>query len=778
MGYFQQRKVPFPLVDVNLRDASDTDLARIGTEMRTGLALSELKDIRHHFEEEGRNPTDVELQALGQAWSEHCCYKSSKLILKEHFAGLDTPDVLAKEDAGVVAFNDEWAYALRIESHNHPSALDPYGGAATGIGGILRDVLCMGAQPIALVDPLFFGPLDLKDGDLPRGIKHPAYLFRGVGAGIRDYGNRVGVPTVAGSVRFHSGYTGNCLVNVGCVGMVRRDQIIHSSVKDEGDLFVLVGGRTGRDGIHGVTFASGVLRKDSDESDRGAVQLGDPITKEPLIHACLEAAEAGLLSGMKDLGGGGLSCVCGELALNGGLGAVVRLDNVPLKETGLTAWEIWISESQERMMLAVPPDNLDRVLDIFQDWDVEASVVGEAVEGNRIQVTYKGVVVLDLDLEWYTGGPVYRRPQKAARRTTKERRPQAPPKLEAANALILRMLGDPNVCSREWLVRQYDFDVRARTVVKPFVGVPFKEGPSDAAVIKPLEDDAKGLALAVGCAPEVSAIDPYLGGKLAMDEVVRNLTAAGARAHSITNCLNFGNPEKPERMWEFAEVVRGMAEVCRSLGLPVPSGNVSFYNEAEGTAVPPTATILGVGLLPYVRNAVTTDFKREGNILYLVGATRDQMGASLYYNLSGAAGGDVPDANPAALRLASTNLYTAAGRQYLAAAHDVSDGGLAVAVAEMCIGGGIGASVDLAQASSRLRWDLAAFSESPTRWVVEVEKKKARYFEKVMEPVPVKRIGEVEGDRLQLSRGASLVGDLAVEDLRSAWTQPLWTAMG
>jgi phosphoribosylformylglycinamidine synthase len=778
VGYFVQRGVPFPLSDINLRGASDSDLARISKELRAGLSLDEMKEARRYFEDEGRNPTDVELQAIGQAWSEHCCYKSSKAILKEHFGGLDTPAVLAKEDAGVMGYSDEWAYALRIESHNHPSALDPYGGAATGIGGILRDVLCMGAQPIALIDPLFFGPLDTPDDRVPAGTKHPKYLFRGVVAGIRDYGNRVGIPTVAGGVRFHEGFIGNCLVNVGCLGIVRRDKIVHSAVGGAGDLLVLVGGRTGRDGIHGVTFASSALRETSEEEDRGAVQLGDPITKEPLMHAVLEACEQGLVSGMKDLGGGGLSCVCGEIALAAGMGAVVTLDAVPLKEEGLAPWEIWISESQERMMLAVPPRELDRVLDIFQDWDVEASVVGKAVPGGRIEVTHRGVVVLDLDLAWYTGGPLYRRRQRPVKRSTKQTRPAAPKTAEARNELVLQLLSDPNICSREWLVRQYDFDVRARTVVKPFTGVPFKEGPADAVVLKPVEDEPHGLAIGVGFAPEVSALDPYRGGKLVIDEVVRNLAAAGAKPHSITNCLNFGNPEKPERMWEFAEVVRGMAEVARALHLPIPSGNVSFYNEAEGIGVPPTASVFGVGVLPFVRRAVTPDLKGKGNLLYAVGATRPQMAGSTYYRLRGGASDEAPDVDTALLRLASENLAICAQRQWMRAAHDVGDGGLAVTLAEMCIGGDLGATVDVEDAAPRLAWDLALFSESPSRWVVEVEKKQAKAFENAMAPVPTRRIGEVGGPALVVQRGAGNLIDLKVRELRKAWSEPMWTAMG
>ncbi|MCQ5376058.1 MAG: AIR synthase-related protein, partial [Methanomassiliicoccales archaeon] len=351
----RRRGVSFELAEIDLLSATDHDLVEISQAMGLNLSLEEMKRIKQYFERKSRLPTDVELQSLAQAWSEHCCYKSSKVFLREHIFNIDHPDILAKGDAGVMVFDNEYAYALRIESHNHPSAVEPYGGAATGIGGIVRDVLCMGARPVALIDPLFFGPLDFN-GELPPGTKHPKYLLGGVVAGIRDYGNRIGVPTLCGAVFFDERYIGNCLVNVGCVGIVRRDRILRNAVKNSNDVLILVGGKTGRDGIHGVTFASAELDETSEEKSRSAVQLGDPIMKEPLIHACLEVNAKQLITGMKDLGGGGLSCVVGELAFAGGCGAEVDLDKVPLKETGLAPWEIWVSESQERMMLSAPKE--------------------------------------------------------------------------------------------------------------------------------------------------------------------------------------------------------------------------------------------------------------------------------------------------------------------------------------------------------------------------------------------------------------------------------------
>src|SRR5437016_9859626 len=367
----RRRPVPFALHDIALRDASPNELAQISDRMGLALSIDEMVRIQAHFEGLGRDPTEVELQSLGQAWSEHCCYKSSKVFLKEFIFPVQAPYVIDRGDAGVVEFDEDHAYALRIESHNHPSAIEPDGGANTGIGGILRGVLPMGGQPIALADPLHFGPLDYPLEKLSKGTRHPKYLFGGVVAGIRDYGNRVGIPTVAGCVAFDEGYLGNIVVNVGCVGFAKRSQLQKNRVKQVGDVFVLAGGLTGRDGIHGVTFASVDLTREAvGEWEAGAVQLGDPIMKEPLIHAVVESAQAGLLHGLKDLGGGGLSCVIGELALNGGLGAEVELEKVPLKEEGLAPWEIWVSESQERMMLVVPPENIDRVLQIFDLYDV------------------------------------------------------------------------------------------------------------------------------------------------------------------------------------------------------------------------------------------------------------------------------------------------------------------------------------------------------------------------------------------------------------------------
>ena len=764
------REVPFPLHEVGLRSASPRDLDAISEEFGLALNREEMRRIQEHFRAAGRDPTDVELQALGQAWSEHSCYKSSKAILRDFIFPVQTPAVLDRGDAGVMEFDDEHAYALRIESHNHPSAVEPYGGSTTGIGGILRDVLAMGAQPIALADPLHFGPLDTPVDALPRGTRHPRYLFGGVVAGIRDYGNRVGIPTVAGCIAFDEGYLGNILVNVACVGFAKKSQLVRNRVGSEGDLFVLVGGRTGRDGIHGVTFAS------VDLTDRavggweaGAVQLGDPILKEPLIHACLESAEAGLLDGLKDLGGGGLSCVIGEMALAGGFGAEVDLDAVPLKEPRLAPWEIWVSESQERMMLAVAPGNLDRVRSIFSLHDVPATVVGRVIPEKVCRVRYRGHVVLEMDLAFYTGGPEYRRPYAPPAQG-----PAAPEPLPTEprdyRKTVLSLLASPNIASKEYVIRQYDHVVRASTVLSPLQGVIGKAAHGDAAVLRPRIDSWRGLAISVASTGPFTVLDPFRGGASAVDEVCRNLVAVGARPHSLTNCLNFGNPEKPDRLWAFREAVRGLGTTAQALGLAIPSGNVSFYNESSLGPVPPTPVVLGVGIADDLRRCVSSDFKRAGDAIVLVGRTAPEFGGSEYARMRGHRG-VVPAVDPSGLRVAIDRLLAAMSGGLVAACHDPSHGGLAVAVAEMCLGGDIGAGIRT-DAMDPSRWDVQLFSESNGRWLVEVAEGQEEAFAHALEGVPVTFLGRVGGASLAL-QGQGRRATLSLAAMRRAWSEAL-----
>lgn len=774
-GLYRRMEAPFPLSEVLLSGATDAQLQQIADESGTGLSLDEMRMLVEYFGQKGRNPTEVELQSIGQAWSEHCCYKSSKPTLREFVFGIDSPQVIDRGDAGVMEFDAENAYSIRIESHNHPSAVEPYGGAATGIGGIVRDVLCMGCQPIALVDPLFFGDLDLPMEDLPKGTKHPRYLLGGVVSGIRDYGNRIGVPTISGGVFFDRAYTGNCLVNVGCVGIARKEHLYKNRVGGVGDNLVLVGGRTGRDGIHGVTFASAVLTKESETESRGAVQLGDPITKEPVIHAVLEVARRGIIQGMKDLGGGGLSCVCGELAYAAGFGVEVNLDNVFTKEEGLLPWEIWVSESQERMMLAVSDANLEEVLHVLKFNDVEAAVVGRVIPEKVARVFFRGVKVLEMDLKFLTGGPEYCRPRKSVLPEQRAAERPLPPMPDRGKAL-LDLLASQNICSRDWVIHQYDHEVRGCTVLKPLQGKLGHACHGDASVLKPVEDSWQGLAITTSTSPWLTAIDPYKGGKAVIDEMCRNLVAVGARPHAFSNCLNFGNPEKPERLGEFHEAVKGMGEAAARLGIPTPSGNVSFYNENELGAVLPTAVVLGAGIVPDVRKAVTSDLKARGNPIYQVGRTGPEMGGSALYRMTGASSPGVPDTDLDALADAMGRLLGAMAGGMVRACHDISDGGLAVAIAEMCIGGGMGADIDL-DPMEGLADDAKLFSESCSRWLVEVDADRSSEFEKAMGAV-AQRIGEAGGKELTISSGEEILISLRVEAMERAWKNALWKVMG
>ena len=781
MELYVKEAVGFPLLHVNLLEARDEDLLGVSADRQLALNLEEMRRIKDFFQREGRNPSDVELEALAQAWSEHSCYKSSWPVMEGNIFRLKAPQnlLVIAEDAGVVDFDGEYAYVVALESHNHPSALDPVGGAETGIGGILRDVLCMGALPIALVDPLFFGPLDLSPEGLPRGGKHPRYLFQGVVGGIRDYGNRVGVPTVAGMVYFHPGYVGNCLVNVGCLGMVRKDGVIRSRAERVGDIFVLAGGLTGRDGIHGVSsLASAVLTEASEQKGRPAVQMGDAIMKEPLIHACLEAVEAGLVNGLKDCGGGGLSSAVGEMALNGGNGCWVDLDCVPLKVQDMVPWEIWVSESQERMVLAVAPEKLDAVLAIFRSWDVPATAIGEVTNTRRAVLQFRKHQVCDLDLEFYTGALRY---QRAQRRPEPHAAPvKAGFKADLSSAL-LEVLSGPNVASREYVIRQYDHEVKASTALKPLQGNLWHPGPGDAAVLRPLKHSFRGLALTTDVNPALTSRDPYWGAASALEEAFRNLVAVGARPHSWADNLNFGNPEKPDRMGEFQAATDGLYFVAEQLGVPCVSGNVSFYNESPAGWVPPTPTIFAIGLVEDVRKCVTSDMKAPGNFVYIIGETHDEMGGSEYVCrvLEEPQAGVVPRVDAAGFKEKMDRLLRAIADGLVASCHDLSEGGLGVAIAEMLIGGGCGCALDLSELPGRVsRPDFALFSESNGRWLLEVRPEKAGAFERQMAGVSFARIGETTAEeKLRiLAKGASV--DLKVADIRERWEKGLAGLVG
>ena len=725
---------------VPFRSASRTELERASEARGLGFSDAELARLKQYFRAEGRDPTDVELAGLAQSWSEHCSYKSSRPFLRRAFGHLHArPRVLGTGDAGVLRFEPGYAYALRIESHNHPSAVEPYGGAATGIGGILRDVLAVGARPIALSDPLFFGPLDRGPREVPPGVKTPRYLAEGVIAGIRDYGNRVGVPTVSGGIYFDPAYVVNPLVNVGCVGFLPRARLLPNRAQAVGDHLVLVGGLTGRDGIGGVAFASKELTDRSESESRGAVQLGNPIMKEPLIHACLESFDAGLVRGLKDLGGGGVATAAGELAHAGGFGMHLDLGRVPLREEGLRPWEVWVSESQERMVLDVDPGNVPALAAIFRRYDVPVTDIGEVTRGPYETVDWNGRPAAHLELGFRVEPPPVRRP---TRRRPRRARAAPPVPSDDVDAIVERLVLAPDSLSREGVIRVYDHEVQGRTVIKPLQGRVTSPSHGDAAVLQPRPESRRALAVTTAAQPWACREDPGEGAALVVEEAARNLYAVGARPDAFTNCLNFGNPEDPRVLGDFAAVTEGLGRAARALGFAVPSGNVSFYNGGLGEEIPPTPVLLATGIVPDISFAVTSDLKEAGDALYLVGPSRPELGGSLWARRNSVSGIAVPRSDPRGVRAAGERLLAVGPRGLVRAVHDVSDGGLAVALCEMGFGGALGFAVDL-DATGLSTPGQAVAAEGASRWVVEVPAAARSRFERAFRGVPSALLGSV-----------------------------------
>ncbi|HLY76682.1 MAG TPA: phosphoribosylformylglycinamidine synthase subunit PurL, partial [Thermoplasmata archaeon] len=635
-----------------------------------------------------------------------------------------------------------------------------------GIGGILRDVLAVGGKPIALADPLFFGPLGMARTALPAGVKSPRYLFDGVIAGIRDYGNRVGVPTVTGGIYFDPGYVVNPLVNVGCVGFLPRARLLPNRARAVGDRLVLVGGLTGRDGIGGVSFASRELTERSETESRGAVQLGNPIIKEPLIHACLEAFDRKLVRGLKDLGGGGLASASGELVYAGGFGSAIDLDHVPLREPGLQPWEIWVSESQERMLLDVRPDDLPALLAIFRRWDVPASDIGRVTKGPTEQIRFHGNPAGELHVGFRVAPLPRHRPTRIPRPVNRKPTARVPDTRLAA--LIRGQVLAPDSVSREPVIRMYDHEVFGHTIVKPLQGQVTSPSHGDAAVLRPRTESWQGLALTVAAQPWACGEDPRGGSRWVVEEAARNLYAVGARPDAFTNCLNFGNPEDPRVLGQFAAVVRGLAEGARGLDLAVPSGNVSFYNGGLGAAIPPTPVLLATGIVPDVRHCTTVDLKEVGNPLYLVGTSRPELGGSLWARCHGIRGQPVPPTHPARLRRTGEALLSAGRSDALRAVHDISDGGLSLTLVEMAFGGGLGFSVDLA-ATELPGPGISAVAEGASRWVVEVARSRIDVFERALRGEPVARLGTVTALGGLFRWGEHVEAELDLNELYSAW---------
>ncbi len=695
----------------------------------------------------GRTPTFTEVGIFSAMWNEHCSYKSSKVHLRELLTAGRCVIQGPGENAGVIDIGGGLACVFKMESHNHPSYIEPYQGAATGVGGILRDVFTMGARPIACLNALSFGDPD-----------HPMtrHLVSGVVAGIGGYGNSFGVPTVGGEVRFHRRYNGNILVNAMAVGLAEADKIFYAAASGVGMPIVYLGSKTGRDGIHGATMASAEFGENS-EDKRPTVQVGDPFCEKLLLEACLDIMAKGCVIAIQDMGAAGLTCSAVEMGAKGNLGVILDLDKVPCREAGMTAYEMMLSESQERMLMVLKPEKKAEAEAIFRKWGLDFAIVGETTPGRRFVVRHGGEIVADLPIkELGDEAPVYRRPFVDPPKLPAIDAATVAPPMPMADALE-KLIGSPDLCSRRWVWEQYDHIILGNTVQRP---------GGDAAVVR-VNDGPAALALTADVTPRYCEADPFEGGKQAVAEAWRNLTAVGARPLAVTDNLNFGNPERPEIMGQFVACVRGISEACRALDFPVVSGNVSLYNETNGRAILPTPTIGGVGILADFALSATLAFKAAGEAILLIGSSQGWLGQSLYLrDICGREEGAPPPVDLAAERRNGDFVRTLVERKLTTAVHDVSDGGLAVAVAEMAVAGGIGA--DLGGASDvRIEGrakiggpeapDTAShpafwFGEDQARYVITVRQSDmAAVFELArVNGVPTRRIGTTGGNALTL----------------------------
>ncbi len=846
----------FALKTVAIRAMDDAALMHLSKHGQLYLSLAEMQTIKQHWVDQQRDPTDIELETVAQTWSEHCSHKTLKgriryrdehgervfeNMLKETVFGatVEIRRRLGKDDwcvsvfqdnAGVVKFDDKQHVCFKVETHNHPSAIEPYGGANTGIGGVIRDPLGtgLGAKPILNTDVFCFAPPDTPVDSLPPGTLHPKAVMKGVVSGVRDYGNRMGIPTVNGAVFFDERYLGNPLVYCGTAAMIpvgKVEKQVHP-----GDFIVAVGGRTGRDGIHGATFSSAELTHESETISGGAVQIGNAVTEKMVADVVLQARDLGLYHAITDCGAGGFSSAVGEMGEHSG--AVVWLEKCPLKYAGLSYTEIWISEAQERMVLAVPPDKWDEFFALCAAEGVEASAIGQFGNEGRLKLTYHGETVGDVAMSFlHDGRPpvvrdaVYMPPletplapalrgegpgvrgssspsdletQSKDKPLTLTLSPQSrgegtrhssAPQPSTFNSQLLRILGSLNVCSKEWIIRQYDHEVQAGSVVKPLVGVAC-DGPSDAAVVRPDLTSQRGVVVSNGMNPHYGDFDPYWMAAAAIDEAMRNCVAVGADPSRIAILDNFcwGNTERPETLGSLVRAALGCKDTAIAFGTPFISGKDSLNNEfsyvdpATGdkktVAIPSSLLISAIGQIADVRQAVTMDLKQAGNLLYLVGVTRDEMGGSHYALVNGLSGGTVPHVDLEQAPKIFAAVHRAISSGLIRSCHDLSEGGLATAAAEMAFAGGLGVELDIssvAEAASLSAPAVLLFSESATRFLIEVEPAKAAQFEATFTALPLTRIGQVTSSgrvRIAASGGESMI-DASLVELKAAWLKPL-----
>ncbi len=783
LSLYIRRETSFPLFEVNMLKATDQQLLEISRELGIGLNLQEMKAVQRYFREKGRNPTDVELQTIGQTWSEHCFHKTFKGKIKINGKEIDSlfKTYIAKateeinprwcfsvfeDNAGIIHFDKGYGIAVKVETHNHPSAIEPFGGAATGVGGVIRDILGVWADPIACTDVLGFGPLDYDYEKLPPGVKHPKYVHMGVVAGIGSYGNNMGIPTVNGAIYFDESYVGNVVVYCGCIGLLPLKKFRRKAKPS--DIIVLAGGKTGRDGIHGVTFASAELTEKSEEVSRPAVQIANPIEEEKLKRAIIEIRDLELASAITDLGGGGLSSAVGETAKRFNCGAVVELEKVPLKYPGLAPWEIYVSESQERMLSAVPPENLEQVLEIFENEDVEATAIGKYTADGVLRIYHQGEKVAEMDISFLFEPPKALRTAEYKPLSLEE--PQFP-EPENLTETLLQLLSSPNIASKESVIRTYDHEVKGNTVLKPLQGE--YGGPNDAAVIKPLKDSWKGVAVSCGMNPNYGKIDAYWMTASAIDEAIRNNVAVGGRRIALLDNFTWGNPEKPERLGSLVKACEACYDFATAFKTPFISGKDSLYNESPLGPVTPTLLITALGIVPDIRLTVSMDVKAPNDLIYIVGQTFHELGGSEYYRLKGFLGKSMPKVRPNQARKTFRAVTRAIDLGLVRACHDLSEGGLAVAAAEMAFAGGYGMELDLRKVPRKVlnRNDFVLFAESNSRFLVEVSEKAKEDFEALMNGKIYAEIGKVTKTPRLCIHGLNgeIVVDALLSDLLAGW---------
>jgi len=700
----------------------------------------------------GRKPNYTEIGVFSVMWSEHCSYKNSKPILKKF--PITGPRVLMGpgEGAGIVDIGDNQAVVFKIESHNHPSAVEPFQGAATGVGGIIRDIFSMGARPIALLNSLRFGRLENE---------RVKYLFENVVSGIAGYGNCIGIPTVAGEVMFDESYEGNPLVNAMCVGLIDHDKIQRGVAKGIGNPVFYVGPATGRDGIHGATFASVELSEESEEN-RTAVQVGDPFMEKLVMEATLELIDSGIVVGIQDMGAAGLTCSSAEMASKAGNGLELYLDEVPQRETGMTPYEMMLSESQERMLFVVEPHHEAQAMEIFERWGIICAKVGKVTDDGRLRLFHQGQEVADMPVKALVDEcPVYDKPSKEPAYYSENGTVDTNDFAEITDltGALEKVLASPTVASKEWVYNQYDYMVRTSTAVQP---------GSDAAVVT-IRGTRKALAMTTDCNGRYVYLDPEVGGRISVAEAARNIVCSGAQPLAVTDNLNFGNPEKPEVFWQLEKSADGMSEACVILDTPVIGGNVSLYNENAKGAIYPTPVIGMVGLVHDTDHITTQGFKAEGDVIILVGETKAELGGSeLQYVMQGAPAGRPPEIDLATEKKVLETVLTAIQKGLVASAHDLSEGGIAVAVAESCISGRLGAQVAL---TSELRADHLLFSESQSRILLSAKPEQAAALQALLteQGVVNTQVGTVQGNSLTISINGKVGIQAPVQQLEKVW---------